>query len=290
MQRMMRTLGISQAKSELFSALLSYDTIGLFLKNEIPLSEAFDNMLEMANSAHADPDAFYRLAIAFHMVDAASYPFLLARVFEVQGDRLAYEQSRKELLLSLFHRISLIPQGEASFHQLVEAASSNQLTYPEYHKAFLAALPELTVYLEARHKSLLRLSEDEERAQRDSFRELKKGLQSIMAYLVEHHPNSEGLKQSYLLNLNNADEIEFGPALNRLFVEKLSESSPEVMYEERKRNEINIKELVLEMFSFRRSYFVRYRRRKWLRFLIRQDSCKSTISSEFQRLWFELGY
>ncbi len=103
----MSRLSVSPDKIDIFSAMLLYDTIGLYLKEEIGCDEAFDNILEMARSCNIDPREFFPLFQAFHAVDAASYPDLMQSIFTVRKGKLCHTSFNQAKLDDLNRRIWL---------------------------------------------------------------------------------------------------------------------------------------------------------------------------------------
>ncbi len=108
----MSRYSVSPDKIDIFSAMLLYDTIGLYLKGEIGCGEAFDNILEMARSCRVDPREFFPLFQAFHAVDAASYPGLMQSIFTVRKGKLCHIGFNQSKLDDLNRRLWLAFLGQ----------------------------------------------------------------------------------------------------------------------------------------------------------------------------------
>jgi len=83
-------MGISDRLKAIYLALLENDTVGSYLKGEIPTDQFFFEIVTASSKLEVEPSDFCDLLCAFHMVDAASYPGLKHLLFRVDSGEFRY--------------------------------------------------------------------------------------------------------------------------------------------------------------------------------------------------------
>lgn len=81
--------GFSERESRLAKALVGNDILGHFVKGEIDAAEARAQLVAVAEQSGLSVKEYVPLQFLFYVSDAASYPFLYYRVFEVRDGLLA---------------------------------------------------------------------------------------------------------------------------------------------------------------------------------------------------------
>lgn len=162
----------------LFTQLLKYDSIGGYLKGDIPIEEVVDQLLEIAQDSFFSLEEIFSIFDAFHMVDSSSYPKLFQSIYEVVDGKLVRTISHLEKMDHLKTKISLVPKGEKLFEKLQkQIAKKSPISLDEVD------LHALHAYIHSTHILLLNCSEEDLVLKKEIFRTLKKGIRDLSSAL-----------------------------------------------------------------------------------------------------------
>lgn len=99
-------LNISEKYFILFKALLSTDTLGLYIQNKIPINEAYENIITQSKYSGLEKKAFFYLLSVYYQCDTASYTKdaggykFLEHLFIYQNGNKVYNSALKLLQFS----------------------------------------------------------------------------------------------------------------------------------------------------------------------------------------------
>lgn len=240
----MTRLGIDAAKIQIFSAMLMYDTQGLYLKGDINIHEAFDNILEMLKAANMEGQAlqFYELFAAFHMVDAASYPCVFGAVFDVRGGELVLQEAQNTKAEALRSQLENVDKGKDCLRNLIMDIDS-KVPFSRVMAQLNKDIPSLSSFLKAELKYLCTVNASEP-AQEKRFKETKTQFKKLLRFLAQDEKAYKEYKNLVLADISQGE----GKDLIYLFSGLMGS-----------RYQVNENYILIDTYiQFRRQYLCRY--------------------------------
>jgi hypothetical protein len=103
--QVMTRAGFSKFEIDLGKALIGNDAIGLMIRGQKSVQEAFEQLVEFSKRTNLTPEEFFKVQSFYYAVDASSYPELKKTVFREEEGMLVPVSDKYHLLKSLFHNV-----------------------------------------------------------------------------------------------------------------------------------------------------------------------------------------
>jgi hypothetical protein len=173
--------GVAQKSIRLFTELLRYDAIGVYLQGKACLKEVRDQLLEVACRSGLDPLDALSIFDAFHAYDSASYPSLFSRLYykDHQGT-LQRNADLKEKLSQLQEALDFPRQGERIFERVQQQIADRSLRSISENDC-----NRIEAYVHSMNIRLLASNEEELVQRKEMFRSVKRGIRDLLRYFTE---------------------------------------------------------------------------------------------------------
>jgi hypothetical protein len=103
--QIMTRAGFSKSEIDLGKALIGNDAIGLMIRGEMSIQDAFEQLMEYSKHTNLTPEEFFKVQSFYYAVDASSYPELKKSVFREEEGMLVPVSEKYHYLSSLFHNV-----------------------------------------------------------------------------------------------------------------------------------------------------------------------------------------
>ncbi len=103
--QVMTRAGFSKSEIDLGKALIGNDAIGLMIRGEMSIQDAFEQLMEYSKHTNLTPEEFFKVQSFYYAVDASSYPELKRSVFREEEGMLVPISEKYHHLMSLFHNV-----------------------------------------------------------------------------------------------------------------------------------------------------------------------------------------
>lgn len=262
LRQVMERVGLEDKKITLFSALLSYDSQGLYLRGLISKHEVFDNLIEMAFHAEVPLNKMYDLLEVFHAIDAASYPNLFSTLFRVDNNRLIHSNQNQKLVDDIRESIRLSQEGLEVLSLLANEARTGLQGKEKLGVRLSRNGEKLFTYLRLIHGRML-LDKSVNSENKDLYRKVKRDFRDILLAIVKES-GKDSFKTRYLRALYNSggrkemDSSDFDAFYSLFFQYETNQTTDSIHY---------FSAMIDELLNFRKDYLIRYSKEKVERFL-----------------------